>query len=220
MTLGCQAIRSRFGADSGSISAALSADRDQSSASLWAIRTTRLATIRDIRTRLAEPADLDAVGDLLSEAAAWTASIGFPNWPARFSRELLALGIADRTLYVVEIEGAVVATLTLQWRDELFWGDCADDAGYVHRLAVRRDHAGARLGGALLDWAARQVGATNRTWLRLDASADNLRLCAFYERLGFEYRGDAEGEYPMPNGEIRQWRSRRYERAATEGTSE
>ena len=40
-----------------------------------------VATIARIRIRPAELDDVDVVLELLSEAAAWTASIGFPNWP-------------------------------------------------------------------------------------------------------------------------------------------
>jgi ribosomal protein S18 acetylase RimI-like enzyme len=65
-------------------------------------------------------------------------------------------------------------------------------------------------------WAARRVRANDRAWLRLDVSADNLPLCSYYEHLGFEYRGDIEGEYTEPDGRVRHWKSRRYERAVTE----
>jgi hypothetical protein len=57
------------------------------------------------------------------------------------------------------------------------------------------------------------VRAADRAWLRLDATADNLPLCAYYERLGFEHRDDAEGELTQPDGAVRHWRVRLYERA-------
>jgi hypothetical protein len=57
-----------------------------------------------------------------------------------------------------------------------------------------------------------EVRSRNRAWLRLDASADNLPLCSYCERLGFEYRSDAEGELAQPDGIVRHWRARLYER--------
>jgi GNAT superfamily N-acetyltransferase len=150
--------------------------------------------------------------ELLGEAAEWTAAIGFPNWPARFPRAVVTRGIADREFYVVHERDAIIATVTLQWSDEMVWGRQGADAGYVHRLVVRRDRAGAGLGAAILDWAGQQVQASGRDWLRLDCTADNLPLCAYYERLGFEHRGDAEGEFTQPDGAVRRWRVRRYER--------
>jgi ribosomal protein S18 acetylase RimI-like enzyme len=106
--------------------------------------------------------------------------------------------------------------MTLQWSDETFWGERPDDAGYVHRLVVRRDRAGTGVGPACLDWASQRVRAANRAWLRLDVSADNLPLALYYERLGFQYRGDVEGHRQEPSGAVVQWRSRRYERAVGE----
>jgi GNAT superfamily N-acetyltransferase len=167
---------------------------------------------RRINIRLAKPDDADLVLELLAEASAWTASIGFPNWPARFPRKIATRGIASGNLYVVEDSDVVVATVALMWRDPMIWGVRADDAGYVHRLVVRRDRAGSWLGAEIVEWAARQVSAAGREWLRLDVTADNVPLGSYYERLGFEYRGDATGELDEPDGTLRRWKVRLYER--------
>jgi len=47
------------------------------------------------------------------------------------------------------------------------------------------------LGERLLDWAEAQVAAAGRELLRLDCMRDNPVLKAYYERLGFEPRGEA-----------------------------
>jgi ribosomal protein S18 acetylase RimI-like enzyme len=165
------------------------------------------------------------VTELLSEAAAWTATIGFHNWPVPFPRRVVTAGVDRGEVHVgevhvgevdPEVDPVIVAALTLQWSDELFWGDQPDDAGYVHRLVVRRDHAGTGLGAALVDWASGRVRAEGRSCLRLDVSADNLPLSAFYERLGFVYRGEREGELIRPGGGIRRWKTRLYERDCNE----
>jgi GNAT superfamily N-acetyltransferase len=104
--------------------------------------------------------------DLLAQAAAWTAAAGFPNWPPRFTARWISSTVANGELFVAEIDGALNATLTLQWRDPRFWGDmpavALGDAGYVHRLAVRRSCAGRGIGYRLLDWADGQVRAKRR----------------------------------------------------------
>ena len=173
-------------------------------------------TILHIDIRPAVPGDEDAVVGLLSVAAAWTASIGFLNWAHRFPRNVVTRAIAAGELYVAQEDDSIVATVTLQWSDAMLWGDREDDAGYVHRLAVRRDRAGAGLGTALVDWATQEVRARGRDWLRLDASADNLPLCAYYEGLGFEHRGEVEGELTGADGKVKHWRSRLYERGCNE----
>ena len=72
------------------------------------------------------------------------------------------------------------------------WDEQPPDAGYLHGLCVRRAGAEVGLGAALLDWAGRRVAAAGRRWLRLDCMAANPRLRAWYEGLGFSYRGEAE----------------------------
>jgi ribosomal protein S18 acetylase RimI-like enzyme len=141
---------------------------------------------------------------------------GSPTGRRRSPGELVTRGFGRGDLYVAEDGPEVVAALTLQWSDEFFWGAQPDDAGYVHRLVVRRDRAGAGLGAALIDWAAAQVRAAGRTRLRLDVSADNLPLRAYYERLGFIYRSEREGELIEPGGGIRRWKTRLYERDCNE----
>ena len=99
-------------------------------------------------------------------------------------------------LFVAEIDSRTVATLQLQWSDPRFWGDIdADaDAGYVHRLAVRRTDAGHGLGARLLDWADQQIRARDRSWLRIDVVSGNAPLRRYYESVRFLYRHDVEGE--------------------------
>jgi ribosomal protein S18 acetylase RimI-like enzyme len=61
-------------------------------------------------------------------------------------------------------------------------------AGYIHAVAVRREHAG--IGRALIAWAERAVRDAGRPFLRLDCMRDNARIRRYYEELGFERRGD------------------------------
>jgi GNAT superfamily N-acetyltransferase len=75
----------------------------------------------------------------------------------------------------------------VDWSD-LLWGDADTAAGYVHRMAVRRQAAG--LGPLLLDWAADTARQNRRHLLRLDCVASNGRLRTYYEARGFIHRGD------------------------------
>ena len=144
----------------------------------------------------AEPSDLDAVLDILQEAVQWLASQGVDQWqwPDQFPRQRNAQAIERGEMYVAKLADEPVATFSLQWADPNIWSDAADDAGYVHRLAVRRSFAGQGIGLYLLRWAERAVAETGKAYLRLDCMAENERLCAYYERAGFTYRGEASGE--------------------------
>jgi GNAT superfamily N-acetyltransferase len=92
------------------------------------------------------------------------------------------------------------------------------DAGYVHRLAVVRAHAGRGLGSRLLDWADEQVWARDRTWLRIDVVTDYRRLRRYYESAGFLHRRDVAGEFVMRDGTRRPWTTSLYERSSIRKT--
>jgi GNAT superfamily N-acetyltransferase len=76
-----------------------------------------------------------------------------------------------------------------------------EPALYVHRVIVRRSHAGIGLGARLLDWASgvaiRLIGSP---LLRVDVWTDNWELHSYYRSQGFElceYRDPKElPDYP------------------------
>jgi len=148
--------------------------------------------------------DADTVRSLLGEVSEWLIARGLRQWPAEFPDEWFVPALEAGHTWLAHRDREPVATITLQWDDEVVWGVRPPDAGYVHRLAVRRAAAG--VGRELLDWAADQVRAAERTHLRLDCWRENPGLRSYYESSGFEYRGDAE-EWGWPVS--------RYERRVT-----
>ena len=127
---------------------------------------------------------------LLDEATVWVGERGYEQWPLPFPREQIAGAIDRGEVYVAELDGEPVATVTLLWDDPIYWGERPPDAAYVHKLAVTRACAGQRIGDAIVEWADRTAAARGRSFLRLDCLRDNPGIRAYYERLGFEHRGD------------------------------
>ena len=152
--------------------------------------------IEHIQVVQAEPSDLNTVLDILQETVQWLASKGLDQWqwPDQFPRHRTAQAIERGEVYIARLEGQPIATLALLWADPNIWGDVTDEAGYVHRLAVRRSFAGHGIGLYLLHWAESMVAAAGKTYLRLDCMVENEALCAYYERAGFKYRGETSGE--------------------------
>jgi ribosomal protein S18 acetylase RimI-like enzyme len=142
--------------------------------------------------RRARHEDLEVVLDLLSDGASYARRQGIEQWPRRFPEELIRAGIERGEVIVGTIDDVAVATLSLMWTDHASWGEVADDAGYVHRLAVSARHRGGSLGPRLLDWAQAETTRTGRDLLRLDCLAGNARLRRWYEALGFRHQGDRE----------------------------
>jgi len=88
---------------------------------------------------------------------------------------------------VAQMDGGVVGVIRFQLEDAVFWPDLdTRDSAFVHRLAVRRSHAGRGVANALLQWAADAARALGKRYLRLDCDADRARLRAMYERVGFQ----------------------------------
>lgn len=137
--------------------------------------------------RVATPDQAAEVLSVLDEAAAWLAARGIAQWPARFELSWVAGAMSRGETWLVEAGGAVAATVTLDWSDPL-WADADPGAGYLHRMAVRRNGAG--LGPVILGWAADVARRRGCDALRLDCVTSNGRLRAYYEAAGFAHRGD------------------------------
>jgi GNAT superfamily N-acetyltransferase len=136
---------------------------------------------------VAAPDQLDDVLRVLDEAAAWLRSRGIAQWPARFEPSRARASIERGETWLVEVNGLVSATVTLDWSDPL-WDEVPGNAAYLHRMAVRRRSAG--LGRDILAWAAGVAREHGRDALRLDCVASNERLRAYYEAAGFAFHSD------------------------------
>ncbi len=158
-----------------------------------------------MRIELANPEDLIHVLNMRAEAAAWLGALGTDQWSKPFPDEAtqtarLLAGINAGETWIVRDGADAVATITLNgFANPLLWteDECAEPARYVHKMTVRRSHAGMGLGGTLLDWAGDRAAGEGASWLRLDAWTTNKALHAYYEREGFKHvRTVVLPEYP------------------------
>jgi GNAT superfamily N-acetyltransferase len=147
-----------------------------------------------VNVRPAAQAEAETVARLIDDATLWVTELGFPQWPFPFPREEVAAAIDRNEVYVAEVDGVPVATVTILLDDPVYWGERPPDALYVHKLAVRRDHAGRGIGAALVEWAAARAGDSGRSFVRLDCLRNDPGIRAYYERLGFEHCGDFDDE--------------------------
>ena len=132
--------------------------------------------------------DTTALVATLTEAAGWVHQLdGSIMWVEGELDEHRVRGEAEAGMFVVaEADGAVVGAIRFQLEDKLFWPDVdGSDSAFVHRLAVRRSHAGRGISVALLQWAADRARVLGKQYLRLDCDAYRTRLRELYERFGF-----------------------------------
>jgi ribosomal protein S18 acetylase RimI-like enzyme len=146
--------------------------------------------ISRLKIRQAAPSDTAAIAHILTAAAAWLDETGkWNDWPIPRPLADVVHMIARGTTYVVMScrELKPIATVTLQWSDERYWGQREPDAGYIHRLAVLPEKMGLSVGDQILHWVTERVRATNRSFVRLDCPAANWHLRNYYEKHGFNY---------------------------------
>ena len=130
--------------------------------------------------------DTRALVDILTDALKWVEQLdGTIMWVEGELEEPRVR--AEAGMFVVaESEGRIVGAVRFQLNDPLFWPDIdGSDSAFVHRLAVRRSHAGKGVSTALLQWAVDRARTLGKRYLRLDCDADRMRLRAVYERFGF-----------------------------------
>ncbi len=146
----------------------------------------------EVRIVQAHQADLDRVIEILEEASRWLTSKGLETrWlPGPVFRQTIKDSIDRGEVYLVKDLKDTVGTITLQWSDKKFWGDVPPDAGYIHKLAIRRSYAGQDLGLRMLRWAETKTRAENRRYLRLDCLASNRTIRDYYEKAGFVHVRD------------------------------
>lgn len=151
------------------------------------------------------PREAEIVSGILLEAADWLRARDIPMWRSdELSPERIATDVAEGHFYLARCGDEAAGTIKFQLRDTLFWPDTpADEAAFVHRLAVRRAFAGGELSALLLRWAAERARNAGRRFLRLDCEAARPRLRAVYERCGFQHHSDRQvGPYFVSRYEL------------------
>ena len=151
------------------------------------------------------PREAESVSSILLEAADWLRERDIPMWRRdELALERIALDVAEGHFFLARRGDEAIGTIKFQLQDTLFWPDApADEAAFVHRLAVRRTFAGGELSALLLRWAAERARSAGRQYLRLDCEAARPRLRAVYERCGFRHHSDRQvGPYFVSRYEL------------------
>jgi RimJ/RimL family protein N-acetyltransferase len=135
----------------------------------------------------ASPDQTGIVSAILTEAAHWLTERGEPLWKAgELAPDAVATDVADGLFYLAWIGDEAAGVFKMQDEDPIFWPDVPlHEAIYLHRIAVRRHHAGGKVLEAMVEFARHATVAASRRFLRLDCEASRPKLCAVYEKRGF-----------------------------------
>lgn len=148
-----------------------------------------------LHLRRASPDDAGTVHALLAAAGRALAEQGFRNWDPPYPLERVARDVAEREVWLAERGERAVATYTLAPAPvrpyvPAPWRDVAAPALYLNRLAVDPSLQGQGFGAACLAAIDVRAAALGARAIRCDVLAANARLCACYERHGYERRGE------------------------------
>ena len=143
--------------------------------------------------------DLPAAFALIDRRVLWMQARNNHLWdfyrevyPDDYFRDLIRNG----RLYLLKQDGELAAMISLWDRDHR-WTDSAP-ALYLHNLAADERFPGA--GAEILRRCGERAIAEGRDRLRLDCSAKNPRLNAYYEEQGFAFAAACPGNiYYTPN---------------------
>jgi ribosomal protein S18 acetylase RimI-like enzyme len=145
------------------------------------------STAGKIKVNQALGTELEEIIAVLDSAARWLVSRGITDpWrPGEWPRGSILQSIERGEAYLAKLGPQNVATITLQWSDELFWPGYPPDTGYIHRLAVADGFHGRQIGLRLLFWAQLKAKENGKKRIRLNCMAANLALRKYYEGTGF-----------------------------------
>ena len=126
------------------------------------------------------------VATILLAASAWSKLNSSFVWHAQdISVELLTAHSEKGELFGWIENCEILGCMLLVHEDKVHWpDDRPGEALYLHKLAVKRSHAGIGIGEALVAFACRAAKSRGINLLRLDTVPET-RLPAYYERQGF-----------------------------------
>jgi GNAT superfamily N-acetyltransferase len=147
-----------------------------------------------ISMRQATLEDIDAVSEILSEAAAWLEQKNMVLWrETEIGTTAIARDLKLGLFYIAVCEGVAAGVVQFQLEDLAYWPDIdQSDSTFLHRLAVRRSFAGGNVSTQIFQWAIDRTQDLGRHFLRLDCMADRPRLRSIYENFGFKYHSDRQ----------------------------
>lgn len=165
-----------------------------------------LVTPMHLTIRRANRRDQADVEDVLAEAVRWLEDKGEPLWgedevnAGRIEQE-----IREGSYYLAQEADRTVAVFKFELADPEFWPDVPPgESTFIHRLAVRRSHAGGAVSTAILRWSLARTIALGRKYLRLDCVSSRPKLRRIYESFGFRWHSDRQvGPWHVSRYEIK-----------------
>ena len=121
----------------------------------------------------------------MREAAQWLIDIEKPLWDINdLTPENISNPIEE--FYVLWENEEGIAAMTLSFEDRFLWPHIKPNtSGFIHKLSVRRKHAGKGYAKTMAEHAKNVCLSKGIKYLRLDCDPHRAGLLKFYETCGF-----------------------------------
>lgn len=131
----------------------------------------------------------DEAISIIREVAAWGRANGFRVWKDEWltREELVTREAPEEDFCVGLVDAKPACCMILQWVDTEYWPEAPKyEAGYLHKVCVRRAYAGKGLVSRMVDCAKNEAKARGARFLRLDTGWEMTKVRALYEAIGFK----------------------------------
>lgn len=145
--------------------------------------------VSDIAPLTLHPNQPDRAISIFREVAAWGRSRGLRVWPDEWltPEALFTSEARPENFYVGTVDGQEACAFILQWTDREYWpGARPCEAGYLHKLCVRREFAHRGMTAHVVKAVRAVCRRRGARYLRLDTGYDEPAVRDIYLAAGFE----------------------------------
>lgn len=100
--------------------------------------------------------DINGAIKIMKEVAAWGRSVGHRVWLDEWltPEGLLTPEVSTENFCIGQMNGTDAGCMILQWSDSEWWPNAPiNEAGYIHKLCVRRDFASKGIPHEMIEYA-------------------------------------------------------------------
>ncbi len=148
-----------------------------------------------MKIRKAQTSDLENIMKMYKSCVAGMIKIGIDQWDDTYpDTETIAQDLENQTYYVAEEEKKIIGGINIDQNQDptyldINWQDASNQFLVVHRLGVKEENWGDRIGKALMIFTEELVMKKDLKSIRLDTYSGNPKAMAFYIRLGYRELG-------------------------------